>query len=125
VPGVTLDTGALIGIERGQRRMQALLEEATVVGLSFSVPAAVLAQAWRGSPRQARLMHFLGLGNVSVVPLDEASARATGVLCGRAGTSDIVDASVVICARTRDTVVITSDPEDIRRLDPLVRISAL
>jgi hypothetical protein len=34
MPGVTLDTGALIAIERADRRMQALLDEAYTAGLS-------------------------------------------------------------------------------------------
>ncbi|HEY5302846.1 MAG TPA: hypothetical protein VIJ86_02175 [Acidimicrobiales bacterium] len=52
-PSVTLDTGALVGIERGTRRMQALLDEAGVVGATFNIPAGVLAQAWRATQRQA------------------------------------------------------------------------
>ena len=122
---LTLDTGALIGIERGARRMQALLDEAWAVGATFSVPSGVLAQAWRGTPRQARLARFLGLPNVAVVPLDDAAARAAGVLCGRSGVNDVVDASVVVCARLADDPVITSDPDDLRRLDPALRIFSL
>jgi PIN domain len=125
VSGATLDAGALIGIERGDRRMQALLDEATAAGLSFAVPAGALGQAWRGSPRQARLARFLRLPNVTVVPLDGPAARAAGALCGRAGTNDVVDASVVVCARLHDDVVVTSDPDDLRVLDPRLRIAAL
>jgi hypothetical protein len=69
---LTLGTGALIGIERGARCMQALLDEAWAVGATFSVPSGVLAQAWSGTPQQARLARFLGLPNVAVVPLDDA-----------------------------------------------------
>jgi len=123
--GVTLDTGALIGIERGSPRMQALLDEAWAVGATFRVPAGVLAQAWRGTPRQARLARFLGMANVSVVPLDDAGARAAGVLCCRSGVNDIVDATVAICARLADGSVVTTDPDDLRRLDPKLRIVAL
>jgi hypothetical protein len=122
---LTLGTGALIGIERGARCMQALLDEAWAVGATFSVPSGVLAQAWRGTPRQARLARFLGLPNVAVVPLDDAGARAAGVLCGRSGVNDVVDASVVVCARLADDPVITSDPDDLRRLDPGLRIFSL
>jgi hypothetical protein len=41
------------------------------------------------------------------------------------GTSDIVDAHVVICGRRAGQQVVTSDPDDLERLDPslpLVRI---
>ncbi|MDQ4089714.1 MAG: PIN domain-containing protein [Actinomycetota bacterium] len=120
--GVTLDTGALIAIERGSRRMQALLDEAAVAGEVVAVPAGALAQAWRGQPRQARLARLLRQRMVDVVALDEPTARAAGVLCGRAATSDVVDASVVICARQLRHVVVTSDAADLRRLDPSARL---
>jgi predicted nucleic acid-binding protein len=125
VTGVTLDTGALIAIERGDRRLQALLEEATAAGAHLAVPAGVVAQAWRGSNRQARLARFLGLAMVSVIPMDDPQARAAGVLCGRAGTMDMIDASVVICARTLHHAVITGNPDDLAALDPALRIVAL
>ncbi|MGH3851464.1 MAG: hypothetical protein ACRDRT_17525, partial [Pseudonocardiaceae bacterium] len=99
--GVTLDTGALIAIERGSPRMQALLDEAWASASTIVVPAGVVAQAWRGQAKQARLALFLRQAVTEIAVLDEASARAVGVLCGRAGTSDIVDASVVLCARQR------------------------
>lgn len=120
--GATLDTGALIAIDRGDRRMQALLDESAVVGQALAIPAGVVAQAWRGQPRQARLARFLRLPQVEVVALDEPTARAAGVLCGLAGTADIVDASVVLCARRRDEPVITSDPEDLGLIDPSLRL---
>jgi predicted nucleic acid-binding protein len=125
VAGATLDTGALIAIERGDRRLQALLDEAAAAGAELAVPAGVVAQAWRGSNRQARLARFLALAAVTVVPLDDLHARAAGVLCGRAGTADVIDASVVICARARDHAVLTGDPDDLAALDPTLRIVAL
>lgn len=123
--GVTLDTGALIAIERGDPRLQALLGEADAAGAELAVPADVIAQSWRGGTRQARLARFLRLASVAVVSLDEPQARAAGALCGRAGTADIVDASVVICARDRGHAVISSDPDDLTALDPTLPIIAL
>ena len=125
VPGVTLDTGALVAIERGDSRLQALLDEAGAAGAEIAVPAGVVAQAWRGSQRQARLARFLALSTVATVVLDEPEARATGVLCGRTGTSDVVDASIVICARARDHAVVTGDPDDLAALDPRLRLVGL
>jgi len=125
VPGITLDTGALIAIERGSLYLQALLAEAAAAGAELAVPAGVVAQAWRGSSRQARLARFLAIDAVCVVVLDEPEARAAGVLCGNAGTADIVDASVVICARAREHAVITSDPADLGALDPALRLVVL
>ena len=120
--GVTLDTGALIAIERADRRMQALLDEAHMAGLAIDIPAGTLAQAWRSGPRQARLSRTLHLGNVTVRALDEPVAKAAGILCGQRGTGDVVDASVVINARLRDHTVITSDAADLRRLNPQLRM---
>jgi predicted nucleic acid-binding protein len=125
VPGITLDTGALIAVERGDRRLQALLDEATATGSDLAVPAGVIAQAWRGSLRQARLARFLALSSVTAVVLDEPEARAAGALCGRAGTVDVVDASVVICARARGHSVVTGDPDDLAALDPALRLVTL
>lgn len=125
MPGITLDTGALIAVERGDRRLQALLDEATATGSDLAVPAGVIAQAWRGSLRQARLARFLALSSVTAVVLDEPEARAAGALCGRAGTADVVDASVVICARARGHSVVTGDPDDLAVLDPALRLVTL
>jgi predicted nucleic acid-binding protein len=119
--GATLDTGALIAIERGDRRLQALLDEAATAGAELAVPAGVVGQAWRGSSRQVRLARFLALATVTIVPLDNLQARAAGALCGRAGTVDVIDASVVICARARDHGVVTGDRDDLAALDPTLR----
>jgi hypothetical protein len=43
-------------------------------------------------------------------------------LLAQTGTSDIVDAHVVICAQAAGYAVITSDPLDLRRLDPKLRL---
>jgi hypothetical protein len=48
-----------------------------------------------------------------------------GVVHGRAGSSEVVDASVVVCARERRHTVVTSDAEDLRRIDPHLPIVAI
>jgi hypothetical protein len=92
--------------------MQALLDEAHSEGLPIDVPAGLLAQAWRAraGPGQARVARTLHLTNVTVAVFDEPNAKATGILCGQRGTSDPIDASVVINARQRHQTVITSAP---------------
>ena len=119
---VVLDTGALIGIERGDEKMSALLEASLKSGVRFLVPAGVLAQAWRDGARQTRLARFLKTPVVEVLPLSEAQARAAGVLCGLSGTSDVVDASVVISAKEHHCPVITSDPADLGALVPSLQL---
>ena len=114
---VVLDAGALIGLERGSGRLLALLERARKSKSRFFVPAAVLAQAWREGARQVLLARFVRSGSVEVVALTEAQAKAAGTLCGLSGTRDVVDASVVVCARERNCPVITGDPKDLRALD--------
>ncbi len=120
--GVTLDAGALIALDRGEKRMIALLERALERDITFRVPAGVVGQVWRDGRVQVTLARFLRSDEVEVVPLDELFARACGELCGAAGTSDIVDASVVIVARERRDTIVTSDPDDLRRLDADARI---
>jgi len=115
---VVLDAGALIAFERGDARMRALVRDALRQRVRLVVPAGVLGQAWRGSARQAPLRALLKGPTTVVPPLDQVLAEAAGVLCGRSGTSDVVDASVVLVARRERAVVVTSDVEDLRRLDP-------
>ena len=120
--GIMLDAGALIALDRGDKRMIALLQRALAQGRSFRVPAGVVGQAWRDGRVQVTLARFLRSEEVEVIPLDEELARSCGELCGASNTSDIVDASVVILARERRDVIVTSDPNDLRRLDPAARI---
>jgi len=60
-----------------------------------------------------------------VVVLDRVDATSVGRVLTASGTSDIVDAHVVICARRARQHVATSDPDDFRRLDPSVPLFAL
>lgn len=120
--GATLDTGALIALERGSRRMIALIQLAQSEGATLAVPAGVVAQAWRGGARQARVARLLDAPITEVVPLDDLSARLVGVICGQVGVADVVDVSVVVCARERGHAVVTSDPEDLRAIDPKIEL---
>lgn len=117
-PGLTLDTGALLALERGHRRLRALLRRAKEQGTAVAVPAGVVAQSWRGGPRQARVAGLLRDVHVTVPPLDDLTARAVGLVCGRIGHADIVDAHVALHARQHGHRVVTSDPDDIRAIDP-------
>lgn len=111
---VVLDAGALIAVDRADRRVIRLLE----LALEVHVPASALAQAWRNPARQVRLVRVVSAEGVAIHPLDADGARAAGQLCAATASSDVVDACVVILARVVDGVTVTSDPDDLRRLDP-------
>jgi predicted nucleic acid-binding protein len=113
-----LDAGALIAFERNDPRVRTLVELALAHGGALHTPAGVVAQVWRDGRRQARLARLLGSGLISVQPLDVEEAQAAGVLCGRAKSRDVVDASVALLARRWRAKVVTSDPDDLRRVDP-------
>ena len=112
--GVTYDSGALIAAERGERRMWARHRALLLRRVVPVVPAPVVAQCWRGTPRQAQLARLLA--GCEVEGLDDTRARATGVLLGRARTSDIVDACVIEGALRRDHLIISSDEGDLNAI---------
>jgi hypothetical protein len=120
--GIVLDAGALIALDRGDPRMIALLQRALAQGRVFRVPAGVVGQVWRNGRVQVTLARFLRCEEVTIVPLDEQLARSCGELCGAANSRDAIDASVVIIARERRDPIVTSDPNDLRRLDPAAQI---
>jgi PIN domain-containing protein len=117
VSGAVLDTGALVGFERNDRRVVAIVARALAHQDPLVVPAGVVAQAWRDGARQVRLARLLGAPICEVVALGDRQARAAGQLCGVSGTADVVDASVALTANERGLPVITSDADDLRRLD--------
>jgi hypothetical protein len=120
--GLTLDAGALIAFEKNDRRVVALLARSLQHGHALAVPAGVVGQVWRDGRRQARLARLLRTSDLAIEPLDDEGARAAGQLCGVRGSQDVIDASVVLCARRRDHTILTSDPGDISALDPAVKI---
>ena len=116
------DASALIAIERRDAWIRGFLR--TRLGPIF-VPAPVLARAWRDGARQASLARFLAAKGTVVETLDELSARAIGTILGQSGTTDVVDASVVLAARRHRALVLTGDAEDLRRIDPDLVIEEL
>jgi hypothetical protein len=109
--GVTYDAGALVVADRGERRMWARHRALLTAREVPTVPAPVVAQAWRGGSRQALLSRLLA--GCEVEALDDNQARSVGALAGRASTTDIVDACVVEGALRRHDLVISSDPTDL------------
>lgn len=91
-------------------------------GVTFDTGA--LAQAWRGGAHEARLARLLRASNTDVVVLNRRTALKVGVRCAASGVSDVVDVSVVVCARDRGQSVVTSDPGDLGAIDPKLKLLA-
>lgn len=123
--GVTLDAGPLIQLDRNDRRVTVLLARAHEASQPVIIPGSVLAQAIRDPARQARLARLLRQPQTLVVPLDRVDATHVGRLLAASGTNDIADAHVVVCAHRSQTRVVTSDPGDLRQLDPTLDLVAV
>ena len=111
--GVTYDAGALIAAERGSRSMWWLHRDLLKRGMQPTLPTVVLGQAWRGGP-QARLSRLVQ--GCLIDPLTEQQARAAGAELAASGSSDLIDAAVVTVALGRGDMIVTSDPDDLRRI---------
>ncbi|MGH8906025.1 MAG: PIN domain-containing protein [Egibacteraceae bacterium] len=122
---VVLDAGALIALERGHPQIRSLVRLAHEKAVSIVIPAGALGQVWRDGARQARLAALVGSPTSQVEILDESTAKAAGALCGRSGTADLIDASVVLAALTRSAIVVTSDPHDLLRIHPALPIEVV
>ena len=124
-PGATFDAGGLIGLDRNDRRGIVLVARAAETGARITVPATALAQAIRRPERQLRLARLIRQPTTDVVALDRVDATSVGRLLAASGTSDVVDAHVVICARRSRQNIVTSDPDDLTRLDPAAQLIIL
>jgi predicted nucleic acid-binding protein len=122
VKGVTLDAGALIALDRNDRRVIALVARAVLTGARITVPACALAQALRRPAQQARLARLARQPSTDLMVLDGPAATSVGLLLAASRTADIADAHVVVCARRTGQAIVTSDATDIRRLDGTVEI---
>ncbi len=123
---VVLDAGALIALDRNDRKIWTALDEAVAADDNIRVPAGAIAQAWRDGARQVLLVR--ALSHCDEVALAGSFARAAGLLCGRAATADVIDASVALTvagdAQSAEVVVMTSDPDDIRHLLAVLGVDA-
>lgn len=113
-----LDAGALIAVSRNDRAMIARLLVVEQEDEEVSTHPMVIAQVWRDGGRQALLARLLR--GVQIVDLDEDLGRRCGELLGKAGTTDPIDAAVVLIASDGESVA-TSDPDDIAHLARVAR----
>ena len=119
--GVTLDTGALIGLERRTERMKAVLARIAARQLPVTVPAVVVAEWYRGQRDWRRVLDLAK----RVEPTTEALARVAGAALKATAGRNAIDAIVMASAAQRGDVVYTSDVPDLEALSrafPEVRI---
>jgi predicted nucleic acid-binding protein len=119
--GLTLDTGALIALERRRQRMRKVIDVATRDAMPITVPVIVLAEWWRGRSDLRDLIVRM----VTIEAMHEELAIAAGDAVAAVPDSDIVDAIVMASAARRGDVVYTSDFADLQRLRaafPAVRV---
>jgi predicted nucleic acid-binding protein len=126
--GLTLDTGALIALERARERIREIVAAAQAGEDRITVPTLAIAEWWRGTDTRRRLIR----GMFDVEPLDESLAKVAGQALGspRKGHASVdarltIDAIVMASAARPGDLVFTSDVEDLdrfRRYVPSVRI---
>ena len=118
-----LDAGALIGADRNDRGVVAELRRAQEEDLELRTNPMVVAQVWRNRRgHQANLARLLQA--VKVLPVHDEDGREAGELLGQAGTSDPIDATVVLLADPGDRIL-TSDPGDLTALAEAAKSRAL
>ncbi|MGC2658916.1 MAG: hypothetical protein WA324_13240 [Bryobacteraceae bacterium] len=88
----------------------------------ITIPATALAQVMRNPSRQARLSRLIRQASTHLIALDGPDATAVGILLARTGTADIVDAHAAVCAQRASQAVLTSDPDDLRRIAPELQL---
>lgn len=123
-PGVVLDAGAFMALERRDGTMVRLAKRFADANTPLVTSAAVVAQVWRGGGRRQVPIAFL-LRRTVVVDLTYAVAQVLGLILAASRRSDAVDAHIVLLARQRRWPVVSSDPGDLLALDPTLVIERI
>jgi hypothetical protein len=109
---VHYDAGALVAADRNDRATWADHTARLELGIVPITTAPVIARVSR-SPQQVQLRRFLR--GCHTRPFDQSDGHPVGALLARSRTTDVVDAHMVLGTVDDDTVI-TSDPDDLRRL---------
>lgn len=119
--GVTLDTGALIAIERRKPRAIEFLELAKERQVFLTTSVAVIAEWWRGrSDVRERILDVM-----NIEPVTLPVAMSAGEALAKIPQVGAMDALVMATAARRGDAVLTSDVDDLERLRsffPTVRV---
>jgi len=110
-----LDAGVFIALDNPSERgvVLALVRKMQADGVRPATNDAALAQAWRDPARQVP-MSMLAKA-VTVHPFGDA--RTIGRRCADTKTSDVVDASLAVLADQLGATILTTDPQDMDRLN--------
>ena len=132
---LVLDAEALSSLARRgthERTVRAALTAALAETSDVVVPAAVLADLYRGGGHDQSVDACLAReGGIAVAPTDRSLARRIGHLLASAarGSEQHVDAAVVaVCAAAGGGMVLTGDPTDLTDLaaaNPAITIHGL
>ena len=117
-----LDSGALIAIDKRDRKVGAMLRVLQRDGVPVHTSAGAVAQVWRDGQRQANLARVLP--GIDIDPLDELAGKRVGELLRANDTNDLVDAHVALLVPP-DGRVLTSDEADIKTLLRTRRVKAV
>jgi hypothetical protein len=119
--GFTLDTGALIALERRRQRMLGFLALAREDRIPVVVPSVCVAEWWRARTDVRERI----LAAVIVEHTDDALVKLAGEALASVPRATCIDALVMASAARRGGVVLTSDVDDLTRLQrafPSVRV---
>jgi predicted nucleic acid-binding protein len=116
---LVLDAEGLVKLANGDAIALSYYLDAREARSAIVTAATTLTEVLRGSPRDARVHRILN--KLTVVPIDEARARAASELLGRTGLSGhqcALDAlvAVVALAQQRPVVLLTSDEKNLSQL---------
>ena len=116
------DAGALIAVERRRPVVIGILTQALRGSFEVVLPRTVIAQVWRGTPRQANVSRLIGAGlqHSGPIIIDELTAeraRQIGIKIGQTSHPDIVDVHVALAAAERGHAVVTADDAAIAKID--------
>jgi predicted nucleic acid-binding protein len=129
--GLTLDTGALLALERHRRDVGRVVEAAVLTGARITVPANAMAEWWRGRTDRREYVRKMFV----VQDVDEQIAKLAGEALaslkrGRPDRHDrvTIDATVMATAALYGANLYTGDLEDMQRFQgffPSVKLFGL
>lgn len=113
---LTLDTGALIALERAEKRMRTAAAAARDRGALLVVPAPVIIEWWRGDRLSSRRRQASIYEALWIEPTTAVLAKLAGEALQATPGATPIDALVMASAAQRGDVVYTSDFDDLDRL---------